>query len=472
MFYGSIPKDVQMILADTVKNWGCSDIYVGCSGNFTVEKLIAPLRKFNLHSNDVTLYSYCLGHYFSGNPFKVALSEYGESEIAWIKDYLKTPVDCLASIMLMSNIARYFDRGDNEYYARMRRAYISQFSALHSQTVEKISRSELHLSDYFNGDAIQFVENINDDVGFITYPPFKKAGSAYVKDFSRLDTLFDFEYPNYTTFDEDKLLKYFEIVSRKKYWFIGTDINLPVPFNQYLKAVSKTTNRAVKIYLYSNTGKTRYIGPHQDTVSLKIERLMPGDVVGENIELKILDKIAFLTLRSEYMNINIRPGSSTLSIAVMVDGKLCGVYAFATPPSHANWDTLIDTPFIYMLSDFPVEPVDYDRLAKLVLYAALSKESQILAEQITRRRIRSLVTTAYSKNPVSMKYRGLFKILNRKENRALNEEWSKDIDPSNAYYSQKYELNYGAKMGEWSLAEGLQLWKKKHSQRTGKKELN
>ena len=81
-----------------------------------------------------------------------------------------------------------------------------------------------------------------------------------------------------------------------------------------------------------------------------------------------------------------------------------------------------------------------------------------------------MVTTAYSKNPVSMKYRGLFKILNRKE--IDNSQKDDNTDPANAYYAQKYQINYGAKMGEWTLDEGLQIWKKKHSQRTGKKELN
>ena len=63
-------------------------------------------------------------------------------------------------------------------------------------------------------------------------------------------------------------------------------------------------------------------------------------------------------------------------------------------------------------------------------------------------------------------------MLNRKENNALTEEWAKEIDPFNAYYAQKFQINYGAKMGEWTLDEGLAIWKKKHSQKTGKKELN
>ena len=151
---------------------------------------------------------------------------------------------------------------------------------------------------------------------------------------------------------------------------------------------------------------------------------------------------------------------------MVVDGYLIGVYAFSAGPTVAQWDKHIETPTVYLLSDFPVEPTDYKHLAKLVLYAALSKESKRIAERITKRRAASLVTTAFSKNPESMKYRGLFKVLNRKHNDSLQKaDWAKDIDPANAYYMQPYEINYGAPLGQWTLKEGLALWKKKHSQK-------
>ena len=471
MFYGSIPSDVQTIMANTIKEWDCTDLYVGCSGNFTVEKSICPLQKFRLHSNDVILYSYCLGRYLSGQQIELTLTQDGLDKIPWIEKYLHTSIDSLAALMLMSGIVRYMDK-DNAYYVKMYKEYVKQFEVLHSQTVEKINKNETRLASYFHGDAMQFVKEVPNDAGFVSYPPFRKAGKAFIKDFAKLESLFNYEPPAYTIFDENTLLDYFKLIAEKRYWLIGTDMKLPEPFDRYLKSVSKTTNRGIAIYLYANTGKTHYIGPRQETENLNIPRLMPGDVVGEHIELKILSNNAFQTLRSEYMNINIRPGAATMAIGVMVDGKLCGVYAFSASPTPSNWDTHIDTPTIYLLSDFPVEPVDYDRLAKLVLYAALSKESKLIAENITRKRIKSLVTTAFSKNPVSMKYRGLFEVLNRKEHNALDEDWAKDIDPSNAYYRQKYQINYGAKMGEWTLAEGLRIWKMKHSQRTGKKENN
>ena len=51
-----------------------SDIYVGCSGNFTLEKFIGPLERFRLHSNDVTMYSLCLGAHFMRELFALTFA--------------------------------------------------------------------------------------------------------------------------------------------------------------------------------------------------------------------------------------------------------------------------------------------------------------------------------------------------------------------------------------------------------------
>ena len=180
-----------------------------------------------------------------------------------------------------------------------------------------------------------------------------------------------------------------------------------------------------------------------------VARLGKDDDIGNEIKLIKLSSQHFHMLRSQYMNPYIKPGQETASYGVLVDNKLVGVFAFSASPSFANWDKHIETPTMYLLSDFPVGPSKYKRLAKLVLYAALSKESKLLAESLTNKRVRSLTTTAFSKRPVSMKYRGLFKLLSKKEtNKASDDE----PDMSKRYYSQGFELNYGAIMGQWTLA--------------------
>jgi hypothetical protein len=470
MFYGSIPAEVQSMMGKIVKSWDVTDVYVGCSGNFTCEKLIFPMQKFGIHSNDVTLYSKCLGEFYTSKPVELELSSEGKAKFPWIAKYMESDEDKIATLMLATRLVT-FEGKDNPFYQNMLDEYIKQWATLHKTTKAKVEANEMRVRSYYNGDVMEFIDAAPSDCGFVAYPPFENAGKAFVKDFAKLEKMFEFEPPEYAFFDKDSLLLFYEKMMEKKNWIFGTNIKLEDErFSKFLCGKSKTTNRGIPIYVYSNSGTVQIVTPNQDTEKMGVKRLMPGDEVGDTLTLYELSNEAFQTLRSTYMNINIRPGSATLALGVMADDKLVGVYAFSASPTLANWDKHIDTPTMYLLSDFPVAPTDYDRLAKLVLIAALSKESKMIAERIMRKRVRSLVTTAFSRNPVSMKYRGLFKLLTRKENKAFDEKWGQDIDPSNRYYNQPYEINYGAALGQWTLQEGLAIWKRKHGQKSGKKE--
>jgi hypothetical protein len=142
---------------------------------------------------------------------------------------------------------------------------------------------------------------------------------------------------------------------------------------------------------------------------------------------------------------------------VLVDGKLVGAFAFSS--GTRSFGGLSE---IYLLSDFPVAPTDYPRLSKLVLYAVLSHEGKLLVERMMRHRVRTIITTAFSNKPVSMKYRGLFDLVSRKD----NPNWTPDASGPGAAYQQRYLINYEARMGTWTLAEGLAVWKAKYGERT------
>ena len=105
-----------------------------------------------------------------------------------------------------------------------------------------------------------------------------------------------------------------------------------------------------------------------------------------------------------------------------------------------------------MLTDFSISPTCEKNLSKLVLYCILSKEVKMLAEKVTGKRVKTITTNAFSRNPVSMKYRGLFEQFGRRE-----------IEKDEEGKTKKWNLSYGAKMGQWSLKEGYELWRRKSS---------
>lgn len=98
---------------------------------------------------------------------------------------------------------------------------------------------------------------------------------------------------------------------------------------------------------------------------------------------------------------------------------------------------------------------------QLAFSSLIGREAKLLAERLCSRRMRVLYTTAFSNNPVSMKYRGLLELVKRGDN--------KDFDASDPT-SMRYVINYRGGLGQWSLDEGLSLWKQKHGSRRGRSE--
>lgn len=123
------------------------------------------------------------------------------------------------------------------------------------------------------------------------------------------------------------------------------------------------------------------------------------------LSLVLLKPGQFNALRSRYLNPRIAPGAANLAVAVKDGaGRVLGVFAMA--PSSFTPDEA------YLLSDFAVAPTGYPRLSKLIVLAATSSEARLLCQRAFCRR-RAVSTTAFSNNPVSMRYRGLLRLTKR-----------------------------------------------------------
>ena len=113
--------------------------------------------------------------------------------------------------------------------------------------------------------------------------------------------------------------------------------------------------------------------------------------------------------------------------------------------SSSKWKLPEDKPAIYLMADLAV-PSAEKRLSKLVLLCLLSKEVKTLLDVKRLENHTYVTTTAFSLNPVSMKYRGIFTLHSRKQQK----------------YANGYALNYYAHLGEASLEQQLQRWYKKY----------
>lgn len=451
MFRGTLPADAQNIVMEIVKSWGVDTVYVGCSGNMTIERGLYNAGIKNIHSNDVTIYSCAIGNYFAGNNLDLNAKEDIPEEYRFMLKRFDSNAEKLATVLLMSKFQVNMYK-DVEYYKKQLEEADKQWDAMIDKTKEKLEKTEFKLASFYAGDVKEFVDFVDDNSGFVSFPPF--FSGDYEKMYANIESIIDWVPPEYELLGEDGVWEIFKKAMTKKHWLFGTMYPEP-SLEEHLVGVCKTTNRGVPIYLYASSGPKRLVMPSQKIDHVKIPRLYSGMEIGGNISIRRLSMGQFSTLRSEYMNANIVPGSPNTMFGVIVDGMLVGCFAYMRGDKPIN----IETPYMYLLSDFPVSKTDYPRLSKLIVYCALSKEMKDFCEQQFGTRMRSILTTAFSKNPVSMKYRGILKLYSRKK---LDAEGA-DGNPDRK--EEKFQLNYVAPFGEWTLQEGFDMWKSKHGKR-------
>jgi hypothetical protein len=102
MFRGSIPAELRSLVLETVASWGVDEVWVGCSGNFTIERVLSSLP--TIHGNDVQLYSCAIGSYLAGVPLTIGIADEHEEEWGWLAPSLATPEGAVATIMLSTRM--------------------------------------------------------------------------------------------------------------------------------------------------------------------------------------------------------------------------------------------------------------------------------------------------------------------------------------------------------------------------------
>ena len=480
----SFHQNVKQMVKEIVAGWAgqVTDVYVPYSDRLIIENIVQDTGNgFKIHGCDTRLYDTIVGRFLAGTPMRIALNPEYRSILGWLEPYLEaSPVSAAATVLLGLDLTALIDSQgvprQTEYYVRYAKNYQSQWPKLHGRVLNKLDNYPLRFDSYHCGDIMDWMNNVPDNAGVVTFPGFFKTKTPQ-REWGKLERIFRWETPltgnmmeGFPYLEREFMAK----VQQRDHWCFlspnqmerGEDEEETAYYNQHLKGRCKPENRASWTYIYASKGAARLVTPQQHLQKVGLPYLGHHQEVGNKLEIRLLTYPQFCYMRSQFMNPGIRPGRPTQAFAVVVDDILCGAFAILAMQDKPKYiEPLIAGPSIYLMSDFPVAPVGYKNLAKLMLYAALSKEARILYERIARKRLRSITTTAFSKNPVSMKYRGLFDLLIRKENDSLKKlSFAKDINPNDAYFTRPYDLEYGSELGRWTLDEALLLWKKKYGQ--------
>lgn len=452
MFIGSINRHMRAVLRAAARDWRGLPVYVACSGNFTVERILARGGAgggagdgtggdagrsaagdaaggvWPIHSNDVSIYSCALGWHLAGQAVPYRLKD-PQGPFAWLAEFLQPGLATVATLLLAGEMLK--TAGENAYARRMREQYRRRWPALHAATVERVRKAtaNLAIASYTAGDCRAFLTGADRSGVCISFPPTYKGG--YERLFRRLEALFDWPRPQYPLFAPEDLEAFSATVRSFRHWMLSSDQPQPALQAHHVATV-QTSLLSKPVYMYADRGEARYAAARQ---ALGRNPWAPRtDEVVEPIEVVRIDGKTLNAIRSVYLAQHIAVCDAPRSYAVLSAGKLVGCFAFALPRGPLPCD-------LYLLTDFAVRPTPHRRLSKLVLACAVSRPVRQDLEQWLCGRIRTLGTTAFTDRPVSMKYRGLFEVHSRSEGK----------------------VNYLGPAGRWSLKEGYQWWKSRHS---------
>ena len=417
---------MRCVLESAAAQWKGLDVYVACSGNFTVERILSRCGVGRIFSNDVSIYSCALGWYLAGTPrpFRVIAPDFD-----WLAPYVSPGPELISSLLLLGEMLKV--SGDNPYAKRLTSEYRRRWPELHSKTVERVKRATecRIICEYAAVDCRVFLSNANRDAVCISFPPTYKGG--YERLFKKLDAMFDWPRPKYEIFSPEDFEQFSQTVRSFRHWMISSDAEQPALVSRHVATV-QTSIRSKPVFMYCDQAAHRLALSHQELAPNPWAPLT-GEVVEcpqvVRIDVKVLNSI-----RSQYLNPHIMPAAPQRCYAVLSAGKLLGAFGVSHGQGYLPCD-------VYLMADFAIRPTPHKRLSKLILAALLSKAVQIDLEQWTCCRIKVVGTTAFTQKAVSMKYRGLFEVHNRGEG----------------------YINYMGQAGRWSLQEGFEWWKSNHS---------
>jgi hypothetical protein len=426
-FVGSINAETRKWLGNNGPAFDGREVWVGCSGAFTVEQILSRYApKARLRGNDVSLYSSALGAYLAGQEFRL---EIREEKFAWLEPYLGDVEARAAAVMVLFEVLKY-EKADNLFKKRHWAHYLNNFQDFHQATVAKLRerKQEVRLEAYTTKDIFDLLDEAPKDAVAIAFLPTYAGG--YERMFKRLEEIFDWDQPSYGLIDEDRKKRILAKMLERDYLYLDDREWQGLPL---VAAVRKA--RMKPVYIYSNMAALRrgVLKQQRHAEFVPFPRLSDEDEIKPDSLLTLTPTTNRVVnyYRDVYLSKGVGvPADGEVPLVAAVDGKVFGFLIYSRMQGGGD---------VYLLADFVVNSERYRRLAKLLLLATQTKEVRRLLEEKFLLELPKCRTMVFTDKPVSMKYRGLYKLARR--------------DPG--------KLVYETDMGIQDLSEVIPLWLKK-----------
>lgn len=414
MFIGSIDKPSRVIcenILEKVDKERKPDIYIGCSGNFTFDR-IAAAKGFRVHSNDVSLYSRVIAGIVMKNRFRFVCKHPDLNDI--FADWQDDAKSDLVKLMFASKYGQFAEQ-KNEFERTMLENYVSGARAFYDGTMAKFDRNDVFdfkIEEFFYGDFKTHVANAGENAIVFLYAPTYKGG--YEKLYKFLNDNFEYERPEYEMFDSKEAGPYYADVLENHEACIYSDLVYPET-EKWMKGEVSYVGSKKTVYLYSSVredSQCYFFADHAKLSERTPKIISPVMPMPENPKIAVVPCKVSLVNHYKHLFMSSRVDYSTggdFALAFLMNGEVFGFASFAS-----NLGTIKDGEYLFLHSDFVV-PSAIDRLSKLVLYLLRSRETYKYILRFYKNAYTGLQTSVYSRKPASMKYRGPFKKIGRDE---------------------------------------------------------
>ena len=412
MFIGSISADARVIcenILDTLDRSRVTDIYVGCSGNFTFDR-IAAAKGFRVRSNDVSLYSALIASAARNEPFECRCvnDELLELFDAWEE----TPYKPLVEVMFAMRYGAYAAR-KNDFQRSKAGDYRAGAAQFYEGTVAKFRKDrtlEFEIAEFYFGDFKEHLDRCGDGGAIFLYAPTYKGG--YEKMFKYVEESFEYRRAEYAVFDPKTAGEYYLDLLRTKQAVIYSDVKYPETAEYFRGEIVSPGKHPVYFHSSVRNRRTYYISKDEKPIRRTPEILGPDEELGESPEFSIAAVKVALVNHYKHLfmasKVNYSLGGD-FALAFLVGGRVFGFAVFT-----AGLGTVDENEILFLHTDFVVNS-KVERLSKLLLYLLRSKDVQRTLSRYYVHRYLGLQTTVYTDKPVSMKYRGPWKKIGENE---------------------------------------------------------
>lgn len=432
MFTGTTPPEVKLLLQDLMRGVKGKDVFIGCSGNYTTDKIMSAMG-YTVHSNDVSLYSKLIADLLLDTSTEV---ECINPELKNVFDtWEETKYKKLVQVMFALKVAQFHQR-KNDYQEEMFNAFIEQSKIYYDNTIKKLEKGALDFSiqSFYYGDFLDFLKMKRGKGVGISFPPTYKGG--YEKLFSYVEESFKYEHASYNIFDPKEGGAVFKELLDNDENIIYSDRYFNI-LEGYLVGKIRLGSNKNPLFAYSSLQTNNHYYIERDKcVKPSHIHILPVDYQFTTDTVITVRQCAVNDVnyyKAFYManKVNYTTGGD-FGLVFMADGMAFGFTSFSKQLSTLSQ--------IFMQSDFVVNS-ETQRLSKLLIMLVKSHDVRRLIARKMYNYYDGVKTTVYTTSPVSMKYRGVFNLERRDEGKLIYSSifTEKSLNELYALWIRKYK---------------------------------